>query len=268
MSVICTANERRMFYDEIGTGPALLLLPGGVGSRRGIYTPLIDALASHHRVIAMDHRDSGESEPETDYYTVADLANDAVALLDALGITRTHILGHSFSGLVALQAALDHPDRIGRMVLINTFTQGDQGHRAGDPMPPPAGWWDDDPVQWVRRALAGAVGPEARNRLTDTDLMILAEMERGNRATWSSVLHRTAAGAAVDFSDALPHVAVPTLVLHGDADVLVTTDRAMALAEGVPDARLVMLSGVGHFPWVENPDKAISAILEFVGAAG
>lgn len=146
MSVVRTATGRRIFYDELGTGPAILMLPGGVGSRCGIYAPLIEALTSHHRVIAMDHRDSGESEPEADYYTVADLADDAVALLDALAIPRTHILGHSFSGLIALPLALHHCDRVDHMVLISTFAQGDQSHRAGVPMPPPAAWWDDDPV--------------------------------------------------------------------------------------------------------------------------
>jgi pimeloyl-ACP methyl ester carboxylesterase len=141
MSAIRTSTGRRIFYDDVGAGPALLMIPGGVGSRRGIYTPLIEALISRHRVITMDNRDSGESELETDYYTVSDLADDAVALLDALGITHIHLLGYSFSGLIALQMALDHPDRVDRMVLISASARGEQGHRAGEPAPPPADWW-------------------------------------------------------------------------------------------------------------------------------
>lgn len=124
MSVIRTATGRRIFYDDLGVGPAVLMIPGAVGSRRAIHTPLIEALISLHRVIAMDNRDSGESEPEADYYSVSDLAGDAVALLDALGITRTHIVGHSFSGLVALQLALYKRDRVDGMVLISTFARG------------------------------------------------------------------------------------------------------------------------------------------------
>lgn len=93
-------------------------------------------------------------------------------------------------------------------------------------------------------------------------------MERGNRATWSSVLRRTAAGGATDFSHLLPQVAAPTLVVHGDADVLVATDRAVTLAEGIPDARLVMLPGIGHLPWLEQPGEAISVILDFLGSTG
>lgn len=265
MSVIRTATGRRIFYDDLGAGSALLMIPGGVGFRRGIYTPLIEVLTSLHRVIAMDNRDSGESEPEADYYSVSDLAGDAVALLDALGITRTHIVGHSFSGLVALQVALDQRDRVDRMVLISTFARGDQGHRAGEPAPPPAGWWDDDPVEWAQRAVSGSVGPDCQGRLTDEELTAFAEMERGNRATWSSVLRRTAAGEVADFSRLLPQVAAPTLVVHGDADALVATVRVVTMAEGIPDARPVMLPGVGHLPWFEQPGESTGAILNFLG---
>jgi pimeloyl-ACP methyl ester carboxylesterase len=63
MSVIRTSTGRHIFYDDFGAGPGLLMIPGGVGSRRGIYTPLIEALISPLRVIAMDNRDSGESGP-------------------------------------------------------------------------------------------------------------------------------------------------------------------------------------------------------------
>lgn len=265
MSAIRTSTGRRIFYDDSGAGPALLMIPGGVGSRRGIYTLLIEALISRHRVIAMDHRDSGESEPGAAYYTVADLADDAAALLDALAIPRTHILSHSFSGLIALQLALHHCDRVDRVVLMSTFPQGDRGHRAGELPPPPAGWWDDGPAVWTQRAVTGCVGPDYRGRLTYTEITALAEMERGNRAIWSSVLYRMAAGAITDFSHLLPQVAAPTLVIHVEADPVVTPDRAVTLAEGIPGARLLMLPAVGHLPWLEQPGETTGAILKFLG---
>lgn len=135
-------------------------------------------------------------------------------------------------------------------------------------MPPPAGWWDDDPVEWARHAISGSLGSDHQGRLTDEELSALAEMERGNRATWSSVLRRTAAGGVADFSRLLPQVAVPTSIVHGDADALVATDRAVTLAEGIPDARLVMLPGAGHLPWLEQPGEGIGTILNFLGETG
>jgi 3-oxoadipate enol-lactonase len=268
MSVIRTSTGRHIFYDDFGAGPALLMIPGGVGSRRGIYTPLIEALISPFRVIAMDNRDSGESGPETDYYSVPDLAGDAIALLDALGVRHTHVLGHSFSVFILLEMALGYPDRIDRMVLISASAVGEQGHRPDESPPPPADWWNDDPVEWVRRALPGAVGPDYQRRLTDETLTAIAEMERGNRATWSSVLRRTAAGGDADFSHLLSEVAAPTLVLHGDQDIVVPPANARLLSSGIPNARLVMLPGVGHLPWLEQPDEVTSTILDFLGSTG
>lgn len=93
-------------------------------------------------------------------------------------------------------------------------------------------------------------------------------MERGNRATWSGVLRRTAAGGVADFSRLLPQIAAPTLILHGDTDALVVTNRAVTMAEGIPDARLVMLPGVGHLPWLEQPGEVTGAILNFLEETG
>src|SRR5688572_27336729 len=112
MSDIRTATGRRISYDESGTGPPILLIPGQGGYRRGCLTWLADTLASRFRVVAMDNRDAGESEPETEYYGLRDMAGDAAALLDALGIDRAHILGHSMGVAIALQLALDHPARV------------------------------------------------------------------------------------------------------------------------------------------------------------
>src|SRR5687768_3988018 len=103
MSHIRTATGRRIFYDESGSGPPVLLIPGQGGYRRGCLIWLAEALASRFRVVAMDNRDAGESEPETDYYGFGDMAGDANALLDALDIDQAHVLGHSLGASIALQ---------------------------------------------------------------------------------------------------------------------------------------------------------------------
>jgi pimeloyl-ACP methyl ester carboxylesterase len=162
LSNIRTATGRRIYYDESGTGPPILLIPGQSGFRRGCLIWLAEALASRFRVVAMDNRDAGESEPETEYYGLGDMAGDAVALLDALGIDRAHILGHSLGASIALQFVLDHPTRVDHLVLVSAFVGGEPEHRAGEPLPPPAEWWIDDPVERMRAWLPNAVGPDYR----------------------------------------------------------------------------------------------------------
>jgi pimeloyl-ACP methyl ester carboxylesterase len=179
MSHISTASGRRIFYDESGTGPPILLIPGQGGYRRGCLVWLAEALAHHFRVVAMDNRDAGESEPETAYYGLADMAGDAVALLDALGIDRTHVLGHSMGAAIALQLALDHPTRDDRLVLASPGVGGEPGHRAGEPLPPPGEWWLDDPVERMRLWLPDILGPDYWARMAEADEAAIVELERG-----------------------------------------------------------------------------------------
>ena len=184
MSNIRTATGRRIYYDESGTGPPILLIPGQSGFRRACLIWLAETLASRFRVVAMDNRDAGESEPETEYYGLGDMAGDAIALLDALGIDRVHILGHSLGASIALQFVLDHPTRVDHLVLVSAFVGGEPEHRAGEPLPPPAEWWIDDPVERMRAWLPNAVGPDYRAQMDEADAAAIVELERGSRSTW------------------------------------------------------------------------------------
>lgn len=269
MSHIRTASGRRIFYDESGTGSPVLLIPGLGGYRRGCLIWLAEAVAPHCRVVAMDNRDAGESEPETEYYGLADMAGDAVALLDALGIDRAHVLAHSMGSAIALQLALDHPTRVDRLVLVSPAVDGEPGHRAGEPLPPPDAWWVDDPVERGRRVLPEVVGPDYRARMSEADVAAIAALERGNRTTWAGMMRREAAAAGDDMIlSRIAEIRTPALVIHGDADVPVPLEQAQALAAGIPGARLVVLPGVGHRPWVERPEPTTGAILSFLSAAG
>ena len=268
MSDIRTTTGRRIYYDEAGTGPPLLLIPGQSGDRRGCLAWLAAALAPGFRVVAMDNRDAGESEPESGYYRLADLAGDVAALLDALGIARAHVLGHSLGGKIALQCALDHPARLARLVLVSTAADGEPSHRAGDQLPPPDAWWTDDPVERMRRLLPAIVGPDYRARMGEAEAAAIAEPERGNRATWAGTMRQEAAIAGHNLPARLGDIRTPTLVIHGDEDGLLASERGRALADGIPDARLLALPGIGHLPWVERPEEVIGAIVDFLGEAG
>jgi 3-oxoadipate enol-lactonase len=269
MSHISTVSGRRFFFDESGTGPPLLLIPGHGGYRRGCLIWLAKALAPRFRVVAMDNRDAGESEPEAEYYGLGDMAGDAVALLDALGIDRAHILAHSMGSAIALQLALDHPTRVDLVVLLSPAVGGEPGHRAGEPLPPPAAWWVDDPVERARRVLPAVVGPDYRARMGESEAAAIAELERGNRTTWAGMMRREAAAAGDEhILSRLAKIRGPTLVIHGDADVPVPLEQGQALAAGIPGARFVVLPGVGHRPWVERPEPTVDAILAFLSEAG
>jgi 3-oxoadipate enol-lactonase len=266
MSHIYTASGRRIFYDEVGSGPPIVLIPGQSGDRRGCMSWLAETLAHSGRVVSMDNRDSGESDPEPDYYRLSDMAGDVADLLDALGIHRAHVLGHSLGGKIALQLALDHPDRIDRLVLISARAgDGKADHRAGEPLPPPYEWWVDEPIARMRRLLHDIVGSHYRARMGEAEISAIAELERDNHGTWAGTMRQEAALDGHGLRDRLSAIRAPTLVVRGDEDA---PEHGRELAAGIPDARLLILPGVGHLPWVERPDEATRAIRDFLGGTG
>ena len=138
-------------------------------------------------------------------------------------------------------------------------------HRAGEPLPPPDGWWTDDPVERMRRAVPVIVGPDSRARVGEAEMAAIAGPKRGDRATWTGAMRQEAALAGHDLPGRLAAVRAPTLMVHGDG--LVDLERGRALADGIDGARLLVLPGVGHLPWVERPAEATGAIAGFLAAA-
>lgn len=264
MAVVRTPSGRRICYDAVGSGAPLVLIPGQGGDRRGCLAWLASALARDFRVVSLDNRDAGESDPEADYYALADLAADVAALLDELDIARAHVLGHSLGGRIALRFALDRPDRLDRLVLVSSASDGEPWHRAGDPPPPPADWWIDDPVERMRALLPRVLGPDYRARMGPAEEAALVEPERDNRTTWAGLLRQEAAKAD-HVADRLAEVQAPTLVVVGEADGGLTA-FGRELAAGIPRARLLALPGVGHLPWVEQPDVVVPAIAAFLAS--
>lgn len=264
MSEVCTPTGRRIFYDAFGSGPPFLVITG-LGAGRHATAPLTDVLARRLRVVAMDNRDTGQSDPEAGYYGMTDLSADAVALLDALEIARAHVFGISLGGMVALQVALDHPDRVDHLVLMSTFAHGEKGHRAGEPLPPPPEWWADDPVVRGRRILDVMVAPASGVRLGEERLAAVAAREWDNHATWAGLMRQEATQTGHDLRDRLGEVRAPTLVVHGELDPLVRAEHGEILAAGIPGARLLLLPGIGHAPWLEQTDEVSDAILAFLG---
>jgi pimeloyl-ACP methyl ester carboxylesterase len=185
----------------------------------------------------------------------------------ALDIDRTHVLAHSMGSAIALQLALDHPARVDRLVLVSPAVGGEPGHRVGEPMPPPDAWWSDDPVERTRRVLPIVVGPDYRSRMSEADVAAIAELERENLTTWAGLMRQEAAAGGADLLDRLAEIRAATLVIHGDADISVPLGQGQALAAGIPGARLVVLPGVGHRPWVEHPEPTIDAILRYLSEA-
>jgi pimeloyl-ACP methyl ester carboxylesterase len=253
--------------------PAILLICGAASSMDWWEDEFCERLASGPRlVIRYDLRDTGQSvtyEPGAPTYSGTDLVADAVGLLDALGITRAHLVGISMGGGIAQTVALDHPDRVSSLTLISTSPGGSElppmsaELRARFAKPGPEPDWKDrqaviDYFVEDLRAFAGTLpfDEEAMRTLVGTVVDRTVNIESTMKNHW--ILE-----GGEPLRPRLRDITAPTLVLHGTADPLLPSGHGEVLAAEIPGARLLPLEGVGHeMPPRPVWDQVVAAILD------
>ena len=263
-----SANGIDITYETYGdpSAPTLLTIHGLGAQLTDWSDAFVRALVDQgFHVVAFDNRDQGRStwfddagEPDlatllTDAsapvpYLISDLAADAAGLLDALGIARVHLLGVSMGGMIAQQFAIDYPERtISLTSIMSTPNPG-----AGPPTPEAAAALLVPPAEGrdavIEQSIAGAriiSSPGFPFDEAGYRQRAAVHYDRGNHPV-GTARQLAATLASPDRTDGLGHVTVPTLVVHGDADPLVTLPGGQATAAAVPGAELWVIPGMGH----------------------
>jgi pimeloyl-ACP methyl ester carboxylesterase len=257
---IVRANGVDLCLETFGdpTDPAILLIAGAGGSMLSWEDDFCERLAAGSRfVIRYDNRDTGRSvtyEPGDPQYTGPDLVEDAVGILDALGIDRAHLVGISMGGGIAQFVALDHPDRVASLTLISTspgsgadlpkMSDELRAHFAGATAEPD---WSDraaviDYVVEDARHYAGTSRPFDEAAWRD---LAGRDFDRTINIASSMKNHSLIEGGE-GWRERLAEIRVPTLVVHGTEDPLFPYGHGVALANEIPAARLLRLEQTGH----------------------
>jgi pimeloyl-ACP methyl ester carboxylesterase len=223
-------------------------------------------------VIRYDHRDTGRSvtyPPGRPGYTGADLTADAAGVLDAYGIAAAHIVGVSAGGGIAQELAFDRPDRVRSLTLISTspVTPGDRG------LPPPIAEFGrfvttvevdrSDPESVIEylvdywRVLAGEERP-----FDEAAFRALADRDVGRASDFRAAQNHDLLHGEGGSREPLSSISSPTLVIHGTADPMFPIGHGEALAEEIPDARLLRLEGAGHGVYRADWEAIVAAILD------
>ena len=250
-------TDVKIAHEETGTGPPLLLIQG-LGYARWGWEPLVGPLAESYRVITFDNRGVGDSDAPPGPYDTATMAADAVGVLDAVGVSKAHVMGASLGGMIAQMLALEHPERVDRLVLACTTPGGD-----AYPMPEVtvrlfAEAADLPQEESVRRFTANALGTPG-----PLEEIVARRLSRPQDPfAWHS---QAMASQGHDTSARLGEIAAPTLVLHGTADRVVDARNAKLLAERITDARVELLPDLGHLFFWDDPDRTAELVRAFLG---
>ena len=250
-----------------GEGAEALLLVAGLGARRTDWGDrFVDAISRRRRVILFDNRGTGLSSKPEAAWTLEDMARDALSVLDAVGVRRAHVLGHSMGGMIAQLVALDHPERVGKLVLASTHFGGSAvvhpAPEVAEIFRPARGTPIEEIVRTSMRVIT-APGFAEQNPDAIEQLVAYAVAQPTSKLTFASQI-----GALIssDRSARVSDIRVPTLVVHGTEDSLIPAANGIALAERIAGARLELLPGVGHMPSWEATERLSELVEEFLAA--
>jgi 3-oxoadipate enol-lactonase len=253
----------KIAWERRGAGEPVLLIHG-LGYARWGWEPVLPGLADRFEVLLFDNRGIGESDTPSGPYTVAEMAADAIQVLDEAGVERAHVVGTSLGGMVTQELALSASDRVARLVLACTTPGGPRAH----PMPARtvtlmAEAPTLEPAVALRRFVENALAPETVTGRPGLVERIIEHRLRTAQApaAWAA---QAAAGAAFDAHDRLGALAAPVLVQHGSEDAVVDPRNADLLVELLPDARLERFPGTGHLFFWEEPGRFVSSVASFL----
>jgi 3-oxoadipate enol-lactonase len=262
----------RIAYELRGTlhsrQPWLVLIQG-MGFDRFGWEPVLRRLRRHFRLVLVDNRGSGRSDLPASSFGVADMAADIVAVLDAAGVRRAHVMGASLGGMVAQELAVNHSERVEDLVLVSTAP----GWPFAYPMPAVSvrliaatGRMSREVAlrRHAENALSGCTAVQNRPELVDR----LVELQRSQSAdprAWSA---QAAAGARYAGRLRQTRIRARTLILQGGADTVVDPRNAKLLAGRIPGAQLVSFPELGHLLFWQDPDGFVDVVTSFLLASG
>jgi proline iminopeptidase len=282
MDGLTTADGRRLAYTRVGSGPTLVCHGGGPGFS-SLYLGNVGGLDEELELVKLDPRGTGASDRPADprAYTIDDYADDVEELRAHLGQDRINLLGHSHGGVVAVEYAARHPERVDRLILASTLVRFAPEQESA--MEAAMAARRDEP--WYADAAAALEAEQAGNFATDEELEELAMRELpfyfahygdAERA-YLEMLRADVPNAdtlrffnheifpTFDLRPKLERITAPTLVITGEEDFITGPVCANEIAAGIPDAEKVILPGIGHFLFVEGPEAWRDAVLAFLG---
>ena len=263
MTFAIASDGIRLHYEAVGrrSGPPVLMVQGLGTDKHGWDLQRL-ALAPRYRTIALDNRGAGRSDKPFGAYSLEQMADDAIAVLDHAGVESAHLIGASMGGAISQLIALKYPDRVRSLTLACTACRHHPWRRellaewAAKASEGGMGAMSSEAARWV-------IGPRSFRRIWPMlGWLGPLGLARPAHAFVSQVRAILATDDAM--ADELENLDVPTLILVGNQDILTPRGDAEELAERIPNAELVVISGAAHGLMIEHASTFNRLFLDFL----
>ncbi len=257
-------SEVTLNYEFEGEGPALVLINGLTMDLNG-WANQIGEFKKHFRVLRYDCRGQGESDKPDMIYTHRLHAQDLSELMERLEIDRAHVLGLSNGGMIAQHLALHFRDKVGGLILVDTTSS--MSHLLLAIL-----------SSWIRLIETGGINlmfdaylpflfGESFIKENADSILLMKELSI-RRNSPQAVLNLIKGSLTLSLTNRLREIECPTLIIHGEEDILIPLRHAQVLCEGIPNARLEIIPQCGHVPPLEKPDEFNRLAIEFLKGIG
>lgn len=245
-----SVNHVTLAYERMGQGKPLMLIHG-FPLDHSIWNETAELLKEDFDVILPDLRGFGQSSSVDSSYTMNDMADDLAGLMDALGVEKVALAGHSMGGYVALACAAKYPERMGGLSLVASQTLADAPEKKEGRYK--TALQVEEGGSGVVAGMAEKFSRNEKIQSTARDV-ILRQNKSGVMGALKAMAERE------DTTSTLASVDFPLVLIHGDADELISVERARELKQSFSQAHLVELAGVGHAPMMDAPGETAQAL--------
>jgi pimeloyl-ACP methyl ester carboxylesterase len=257
-----TINDFSMFYDVCGEGRAVLLIHGLGSDHRGWEYQEND-LKSHFQLVNPDLRGHGQSRGgTTDFVPARRFAEDLDTLLSHLHLNRAHVIGESMGGIIALEFVLDFPERVDRLVLVDTTP------RVTEETADVVYSWREAQLAggneaFFRASLASGFSPQW---IKENPEIVEHLRQKAQSMNAEGVVAAGLGLATTDLSERLSEIAAPTLVIHGDSDRIINIEMGRLMNRGIKNSGFKVLKGCGHSPTVQKAKELNRLLISFLSS--
>jgi 3-oxoadipate enol-lactonase len=263
MPFVSALDGTRIHYEVTGrVGRTPVLMIQGLGASKNAWNLQRIAMATRFRIISFDNRGAGRSDKPTEPFTLEQMADDAIAVLDAAGVETAHVVGASMGGVISQIVAVKYPQRVRSLTLVCTACRNHP--------------WRQELLQsWAKtaeekgmievgkEAAQWVMSPRSFRRLVPAFTWMGPLAALRPRHSFVSQIHAIL-DTREDLVDQLSTITAPTMVIVGNQDILTPRGDSEEIAERIPNAELVVISGAAHGLMMEHSSTFNKILIEFL----